>query len=97
MAGFLSRLFGGSGGEAAAEASAPEDYKGYSIVAAPKRDGSQWLTAGSISKEIDGETKTHEFIRADRHGDKDSAATFSLTKARQIIDEQGDTVFRSRR
>ncbi len=96
MAGFLSRLFGGSGGEVASEATASEDYKGYAISAAPKRDGSQWLTAGSISKDLDGETKTHDFIRADRHSDKDSATTFSLTKARQIIDEQGDTVFRAR-
>ncbi len=94
MAGFLSRLFGG--GEAADQTSAPEDYKGYAIVAAPKRDGSQWLTAGSITKDVDGETKTHEFIRADRHGDRDSATAFSLTKARQIIDEQGDTIFRTR-
>ncbi|VAW15596.1 hypothetical protein MNBD_ALPHA09-1425 [hydrothermal vent metagenome] len=94
MAGFLSRLFGG--GDAKEEAAAPEEYKGYAIAAVPKQDGSQWLTAGRITKEIDGETKTHDFIRADRHGDKDSAATFSLTKARQIIDEQGDTIFRTR-
>lgn len=94
MAGFFSRLFGGE--EAKEAAAPPEDYKGYAITAAPKRDGSQWLTAGSISREIDGEVKTHDFIRADRHTDRDSAATFSMTKAKQIIDEQGDTIFRAR-
>lgn len=96
MAGFFGRLFGGSETSDEAAASAAEDYNGYLIVAAPKADGSQWLTAGSISKDIDGETKTHAFIRADRHPDRDSAAAFSLTKARQIIDEQGDTIFRAR-
>lgn len=96
MVGFFGRLFGGGDASEEATASASEDYNGYSIIAAPKQEGSQWLTAGSISREIDGETKTHEFIRADRHSDRDGAATFSLTKARQIIDEQGDTIFRQR-
>lgn len=92
MAGFLSKLFGRSGSENT-PASEPETYSGYAISAAPKKDGSQWLTAGTISKELDGELKTHTFIRADRHMDKDSAAEFSMRKAKQIIDEQGDRVF----
>lgn len=93
MTGFFARLFGGGDAIGDEPAGSPEDYQGYSIAAIPKRDGSQWLTAGQITKEIDGETKTHEFIRADRHGDAEGAAAFSLSKARQIIDEQGDNLF----
>ena len=93
MAGFFSRLFGGGGETQEDVGGTAEDYQGYSIVAAPKKDGSQWLTAGTISREIDGEVKTHDFIRADRHGDRQEAATFSSRKARQIVDEQGDRLF----
>ena len=96
MAGFLSKLFGGGGSSDGGAVGDPVDHKGYQIIAAPKQEGSQWLTAGTISKEVDGETKSHEFIRADRHGDRDSAAEFSLNKGKQIVDEQGDSMFRER-
>lgn len=93
MAGFLSRLFGGGSGEGGGTVGEPESYKGYTITAAPRPDGGQWLTAGTIVKEVGGETRRHDFIRADRHADREGAAAFSLRKARQIIDEQGDRVF----
>jgi hypothetical protein len=31
----------------------------------------------------------------DTHASKDDAVAFSITKAQQIIDEQGDRIFRS--
>jgi hypothetical protein len=34
--------------------------------------------------------KEHHFIRAETHGTKDAADAFSILKAKQIIDEQGD-------
>ena len=40
-------------------------YNGYTIVASPRQDGGVWRVMGSIRKEIDGEVRTHEFIRAD--------------------------------
>lgn len=43
---------------------------------------------------IDGEAKEHKFIRADRHASMEDAVTFSLAKGRQIVDEQGDRLFR---
>ena len=72
---------------------AAHDYNGFHIHAAPLKDGSHWLTAGVISKKIGDETKEHSFIRADTHASKEDAEAFSLTKARLIIDEQGDKLF----
>jgi len=96
MASFIGRIFGalaGGGGDAPA-AGAVSEYKGYTISAAPKSDGGQWITAGTISREIDGETRVHDFVRADRHADREAAVAYSEKKAHQIIDEQGDAIFR---
>lgn len=65
-------------------------YKGYAIRPTPRRQGSQWLTAGAITKELADGVKEHRFIRAETHGTKDAADAFSILKAKQIIDEQGD-------
>ncbi len=92
---FWKKLFGG--GESAGSAprvSDPVDYKGYVLRAAPFQNEGQFQTAGRIQKEFAGETKTHDFIRADRHATHEDAVTFSLNKARQIVDEQGDRVFK---
>ncbi|MFK8081782.1 MAG: HlyU family transcriptional regulator [Granulosicoccus sp.] len=91
----LGKFFGGSkdGGSAAPEAAEAVEYEGYTIVAAPLKEGSQFKTAGSISREVDGELKTAQFIRADNHADRQSAVTHSEGKARQIIDEQGNGMF----
>ena len=37
--------------------------------------------------------KEHRFIRADRYPSLDVATEIALSKARQIIDEQGDGLF----
>ena len=55
--------------------------------------GSEYQLAGRIEKEIGGELKVHEFVRADRLSSRDEATSFALAKARQIIDEQGDGLF----
>jgi hypothetical protein len=92
---FLRGLFGRR--DAAPEkASEPVDYKGYSISAAPfKGDGGQYQAAGVITRDVDGERKEHRFIRADAFATFDDAVNFSLGKARQIVDLQGDRMFRS--
>lgn len=95
LLGSLKSLFsgGGEGGEAAADA---VDYNGYLIQPAPERRDGGWNTAGIITRTIDGEAKEHRFIRVDTHSSRDEAISFSVTKAQQIIDEQGDNIFRSR-
>jgi hypothetical protein len=89
-------LFGG-GARGGAEPKAGEtvEYNGFTVTAAPFQDGGKWLTAGTISKEIAGEAKTHRFVRADSHATFEQAAAFSLDKARQIVDLMGDRLFSS--
>ncbi len=72
------------------------DYKGYKIVPTPKQDGGQWTTEGHISKEIDGVPKSEYFIRVDTHTARDEAANYSIIKAKQIIDERGDKLFKNK-
>ena len=55
--------------------------------------GSEYQLAGRIEKDVDGELKVHDFVRADRLSSRDEAASFALAKARQIIDEQGNGLF----
>jgi len=77
----------------AAETSAPETYNGFTIRAAPAKNGLQYQPAGFIEKEIAGIRKEHYFIRADFFTAYDDAVTFSLIKARQIIDLEGERLF----
>jgi len=91
---FWKSLFGGSsgGGEKASE---PVEYNGFTIRAAPYKSEGQYQTAGTIQKVIDGETREHKFIRADRHASYEDAVEFSRGKARQIVDQQGERMFGS--
>lgn len=92
--GFLSKLFGGGGGETATPSAEAIEYKGFQIQPAARRQGGQWLTAGVIRKEVDGEMREHSFLRADTHASQQDADDFALVKGRQIIDEQGDRLFK---
>ena len=98
MASFLARLFSKLGGASQAagaggERGTAQEYNGFLIQAAPRHDGSRWLTAGVISKKVGDEQKEHQFIRADTHASREDAEAFSLTKAKQIIDERGENLF----
>jgi hypothetical protein len=89
-----SALFGG--GSAKTEKVAdPVEYKGYVIRAAPYKTNGHYQTAGSIEREIGGVKKEHRFIRADAYASYDDAVTFTVNKARQIIDLQGERIFTS--
>ena len=92
---FFKKLFGGGGGDAAPTKPAKSaEHKGFVIDARPYKEGGQFQLAGVISKEIDGVLKEHKFIRADRFTSIDEAAEIALVKGRQIIDEQGENIFR---
>jgi hypothetical protein len=97
MMGLMDALRGlfGSGGEAGSKGGEPVDYNGYQITPAPQRQASGWNTAGVITKSFPDGVKEHKFIRVDTHTSKDDAVAFSITKAQQIIDEQGDRIFRA--
>lgn len=88
----LSKLFGGSGGGPAGPE--PTEYQGFQITPDPMKEGSKFRISASISKEVAGETKTHKLIRADVLDSWDDAVDASVRKAKQMIDEQGDRLFR---
>ena len=97
MASFLSRLFGGGSSSPSKSAGPtrdePVEYKGYLIQAAPEQQDSQWRVAGVIRK-AEGEPEMERiFQRADTFATRDDAAAFSITKAKQIIDQRGPDLF----
>ncbi|HUI15953.1 MAG TPA: HlyU family transcriptional regulator [Xanthobacteraceae bacterium] len=90
---FFSALFGRGKSAPAAKVSDPVEYKGYIIRAAPYKNNGHYQTAGVIAREVGGEHKEHRFIRADSYASYDDAVTFTINKARQIIDLQGERIF----
>ncbi len=69
------------------------DYNGYEIVAAPREEAGGWTTEAIITREVNGEVCTHQFIRADRSGSREGAVELTLGKCRQTIDQLGDAIF----
>jgi len=91
---FLSALFGRHVGAKSEKIGEPVEYKGFVIRAAPFQSEGHYQTAGIIEREIDGVRKEHRFIRADSYAAYEDAVNFTLSKARQIIDLQGERIFR---
>jgi len=91
---FLKKLFGGGGGDSAPAAGASVEHNGFTIRAEPFKSGGQFQTAGVITKEIGGALKEHKFIRAEQHASHEAAVEFSLLKGRQIVDQQGEAIFK---
>ena len=87
---FLSRLFG----EKPRPEPKPETYKGYRIYAEPITEGGTFRLAARIEMGEGEQIKSHQLIRADVLNDKESANDASLAKARQVIDEQGEQLFK---
>jgi hypothetical protein len=89
-----NRLADGRGlGEAVAPAAPAVEYKGYRIRATPYRNNGGYQTAGTIEKDTPEGVKEHRFIRADTHQGREDAIAFAISKAKQIIDLQGDRIF----
>jgi hypothetical protein len=90
---FWSRLFGSSPTEEPASG-ASEEHKGFRITPKPIREGGHYRIAARIEKEVAGVLRSHDLIRADTIASLDEARVLSVAKARQMIDEQGDGLFR---
>jgi hypothetical protein len=90
---FLRALFGGPSSGQTEKVSEPVEYKGFVIRAAPYKSEGQYQTAGIIEREVGGERKEHRFIRADAFATYEDAVNFTLGKARQIVDLQGERMF----
>ncbi len=92
----LSRLFGRSDAPKAqlAPASEPVSYKDFTIFVEPIKEGARYRVAARIEKEVDGEMRSHQLIRADTCESADAAAELTMSKARQMIDQLGNGIFR---
>jgi hypothetical protein len=84
----LSRLFG-SGGK---PDRAPEVYKDYRIFPAPQSTQGGFRIGGRIEKDIDGSVRSHDFVRADILQSAEEAERYTILKAQQLIDEQGEAI-----
>ena len=88
------RLISGHGSGASDDAAAPTvEYQGYRIRPVPYVTEGHFQTAGIIEKDFPDGPKQHRFVRADTHHSKEDAVTFTVNKAKQIIDLQGDRMF----
>jgi hypothetical protein len=85
----FSKLFGGG----TASQPEPETYNDFRIFPEPRSDGGGYRIAGRIEKEIGGEMKSQSFLRADICQSREEADRLSILKAKQIINEQGETMF----
>ena len=97
MLGFLKNVLGGGAGSREPESPDPVEHDGFTIVATPRKASGGWSTEGRIGKVIDGEAKEVHFIRADTSTSREAAITLSVSKARKIIEEQGERIFRAAR
>jgi hypothetical protein len=90
----FAKLFGGKPKAKAAPEAEAESYNGFRITPAPQSDAEGYRVGAVIEKEIDGEVKRHTLLRADVVRSLEEAQAFSLRKAKQVIDEQGERIFR---
>lgn len=92
---FFKRLFGSKEpSDRSAKPEAEAEYDGYTIIATPMKEGGQYRLHGTITKTIDDEVKSHTLIRADLFSSKEECASFTIKKAKQVIDEQGESIMR---
>ena len=90
------RSLGGQGGEKNDGPAKHEavEYKGFSIVATPRKAQGGWTTEGIISKAGGESDRSERFIRADVLMSEEEAVNYSVMKAKKIIDEQGERLFK---
>ena len=89
LTSLLSRNTAGDNRHATPEQWPSEQYGDYEIIPAPVREEHGYRINGVIRK---GEHE-HIFIRADTLPSADACATEMIRKAKQMIDQQGDSVF----
>jgi hypothetical protein len=90
---FLKKLFGG-GSKGSGKAEVIE-HEGYRITPQMmSAEGGQYRLCAIIEREVDGEVKRHKLIRADTFSDAGQAANAAVDKAKQVIREQGERIFK---
>lgn len=88
----FSKLFGGG----QKPEPKPVVYKGFDIFADLISEGGKYRLSARIEKTVDGDRKSVAVIRADVFDSLEQAENFSIAKAKQVVDEQGDRIFASK-
>lgn len=91
---FFKKLFGGGSDNAEPKIAARETYKDFIIEASPMAEGGQYRLRAFILESDAEDARRETVIRADLFTSADQAAQFAVTKAKQVIDEQGAALFR---
>lgn len=86
----FKKLFGGSDSPSEPQV---ELYEGFRIIPDPIKESGGYRLAARIEKEIDGEVKTHDMVRADVCHSAQEAADAAIFKARSLIDQMGERIF----
>ena len=68
-----------------------ERYEGFELLARPVREGNVWRVAGTVRRDREG-AEDHDFVRADTVASHDEAVRMCLLKARQLVDDRGDSL-----
>ncbi|KIC47966.1 HlyU family transcriptional regulator [Tateyamaria sp. ANG-S1] len=71
-----------------------ETYNGFRIIPTLQKEADGYRISARIERELGGETKVHSLIRADTIASHEDATAATIAKAKQVIDEQGDALFR---
>ena len=72
------------------------DYKGFTITPQPRKANGGFGVGARIEKDVDGVVQVHQFIRADAVATREGCIELTLNKARQTIDQMGDSIFAPR-
>ena len=88
---WFSRLFNGSSGEQ--PEAEPVLHEGFRIFVEPVKESAGFRVAARIEKEVGGEVRTHQMVRADTLPTAEAAAEMTLRKAKSLIDQQGESIF----
>lgn len=87
----FSKLFGGGGSKPKAE---PVLHNDYRIFPEPVQEQGGFRVAARIEKGDGDAAQTHTMIRADKCQSMEEATETSVLKAKILIDQQGDSIFR---
>lgn len=87
----ISKLFGGKG--ITSDQTETVEYQVFRITPEPMKEGARFRLSARIESNVGGETKVHKLVRADVLDSREDAAEAAVSKAKQVIDEQGDRLF----
>ena len=96
MLKFVKSLFGtGSDNQSKPKSKeATVEYNDFRITPCPRNQNGGWSTEAIIEKDIEGETQSHHFIRADSSSSKEGAIELIMNKSKKTIDQLGDKIFK---